>query len=95
MALGTILADSNTLRVGSARRFWEKTVSIKRSGVMEKQHGDESGPSAPNSLLGKKKAHIEQVLNLVEGDLEQAARLLDISVSKLRRWMRKLEIPET
>lgn len=57
--------------------------------------GGERSPFAPNSLMGKKKEHIEQVLAMTGGDFEQAARLLEIRVAELRRLMKKLEIHDT
>jgi ActR/RegA family two-component response regulator len=46
----------------------------------------------PKSLQDMRKAHIQRVIVLSGGNMEEAARLLEISVSDLHRWMKKLKI---
>jgi transcriptional regulator with GAF, ATPase, and Fis domain len=65
---------------------------------MRNNKGEERGghePLAPNSLLAKKKEHIQRVLAMVDGDHEKAAQLLKIPLAELHRLMHKLEIHET
>ncbi len=47
---------------------------------------------SPKSLSEFRKQHIEGVLGMTHGDVEKAARMLDIPVEKLRVLMRKLKI---
>jgi len=61
------------------------------SGTNKKENGNRE---RPKSLRDKRKEHITHVLGAVDNDIERAAELLEITVAELRRWIRKLEIPE-
>ncbi len=45
-----------------------------------------------NSLQKKRKEHITSVLSQAAYDLDAAARILGLTVPKLRRWLQRLEI---
>ncbi len=47
----------------------------------------------PKSLQDMRKEHIKQVLEESQGDLAEAARILEITPRQLRTWMTKLGIP--
>lgn len=51
-----------------------------------------SGMDTPKPLRQVKKHHIEQVLGMTHYDEHQAAALLELSVSSLRRLMGRLQI---
>lgn len=44
------------------------------------------------SLKAMREAHIKRVLKMARGDIQAAAKLLEISPPELRRWMTKLGI---
>ncbi len=46
----------------------------------------------PKPLDGARKEHIEKALKATSHDLDKAADVLEISVSRLERLMKKLEI---
>ncbi len=46
------------------------------------------------SLDIKRKEHIEHVLAMAQNDLDLASQTLGLSTAALRRWMKRLEIPE-
>jgi len=48
--------------------------------------------SGPNSLHSVRKRHIEQALDLSEGNIEKAAALLEVTLSELRRLISVLDI---
>ncbi|MCC6489215.1 MAG: hypothetical protein IT364_17070 [Candidatus Hydrogenedentes bacterium] len=50
--------------------------------------------NGPDSLRRIRKEHIERVLRDLGNDLEEAARILGITVKELRRCMHKLGIAE-
>lgn len=57
-------------------------------GGESKQHGN----GDCKSLRDIRKAHIERILALSGGDVDEAAIILQIPAADLRRWMKKLGI---
>ncbi|MBI4559293.1 MAG: hypothetical protein HY706_17040 [Candidatus Hydrogenedentes bacterium] len=49
-------------------------------------------PPESKSLRDKRKRHIEEVLAMTDFDMEQAAQLLEISVTELEGWISRLGI---
>lgn len=58
----------------------------------EKQDEAACNNGSAKSLQDIRKAHIQRVLEMAEGNVKTAANLLEIPVSELRRWMTRLGI---
>lgn len=51
---------------------------------------NDAGPS--KTLRQKQKEHIAEVLRATNANLEETAKALDVSMEKLRRYIRELDI---